>query len=313
MQCATCACLTYGYARLLMSDPAIKNIVPDDSNQGKSVTGPRAQLHARVAVLKNVITPLVQAVGEVNRANKSDTPTTPAQEAETLNGLVEGTLALSDASMLSLNTEREPVDEFVRWSIVAAATHNVAARYRATGSIITADEAQKLADAVFETKDKFQSQSVGAGESVPNTLGTFRARMLEALVPVVNAVAQYSFGRAEHVILAQVAERLLKTADQATRGLAPAGCTPRDWRLLCWSVLQAAGFLYSDCHFAEADRLLYMEKEERDVYFREHDNMPPMTYVWQAFDQRMAMLATLITYLDIPSTARLDEQKMSNQ
>jgi hypothetical protein len=140
----------------------------------------------------------------------------------------------------------------------------------------------------------------------------FRAKMLEALVPVVNAVAQYSFGRAEHLMLAQVSERILKTADQVTRGLAPAGCTPKDWRLLCWSVLQAAGFLYSDCHFAEADRLLYMEKDERDNYFREHDNIPPLTFVWQAFDQRMAMLATLITYLDVPASAKLDEQSMDS-
>jgi hypothetical protein len=295
-----------------MNDTAIKNIKQDEHDTGKPVTGTRAQLHGRVAVLKNVITPLLQAIGEVNRAAKAETPPTPEQEAQVLNQLVEGTLALSNASTAALNTDREPMDEFVRWNIVSAATHNVAARYKSTGNIITPDEAQKLAEAVFNTKEKFQSQTVSAGESVPNTLGTFRARMLEALVPVVNAVAQYSFGRAEHVILAQVAERLLKTADQVTRGLAPAGCTPRDWRLLCWSVLQAAGFLYSDCHFAEADRLLYMDKDERDVYFREHEHMPPMTFVWQAFDQRMAMLATLITYLDIPETARLDEQKMGS-
>jgi hypothetical protein len=160
-------------------------------------------------------------------------------------------------------------------------------------------------------KGKFQSQSVQSGESVPNTLGMFRAKMLEALVPAVNAVAQYSFGRAEHLMLAQVAERVLRTADHVTRGLAPAGCTPKDWRLLCWSVLQAAGFLYSDCHFAEADRLLYMDKDERDALIREHDNMPPLTFVWQSFDQRMAMLATLITYLDVPETARMDEQQMT--
>lgn len=295
-----------------MNETAIKNIKPDELDTGKPVTGSRAQLHARVAVLKNVITPLLQAIGEVNRAAKAETPPTPEQEAQMLNALVEGTLALSNATTASLNTEREPIDDMVRWNIVAAATHNVAARFRATGAIISADEAQKIAAAIFDTKEKFQSQTVNSGESIPNTLGTFRARMLEALVPVVNAIAQYSFGRAEHVILAQVAERLLKTADQVTRGLAPAGCTPRDWRLLCWSVLQAAGFLYSDCHFAEADRLLYMDKDERDVYFREHDNMPPMNFVWQAFDQRMAMLATLITYLDIPETARLDEQKMSS-
>ncbi len=293
-----------------MTDAALKNIIPDSAETGKPLSGPRAELHARVAVLKNVVTPLLQAIGEVNRAAKSATPPTGEEEAATLASLVSGALALSEATANTIAGGSEPLDDTVRWGIVSASTHNIAATFRSTGRVTGADEAQRLAAAVFEHKDKFQSQSVAPGESLPNTLGTFRARMLEALVPVVNAIAQYAFGRAEHVMLSQVADRLLKTADQVTRSLAPAGCTPRDWRLLCWSVLQAAGFLYSDCHFAEADRLLYMDKEERDAYFQQHDMMPPLTFVWQAFDQRMAMLATLITYLDIPESARLDEQRL---
>lgn len=277
---------------------------------GGAPAGNRARLHGRVAVLKHIITPLMQAMTDVKNAQKGQTPLLPEQEAETLSQLVDGAIALSAAASTSLNEGREPMDDHVRWMIVSASAHNVAARFRATGNVGTEEDTQNIAKAVFEIKDKFQSQAVATGENLPNTLGTFRAKMLEALVPVVNAVAQYSFGRAEHMLLAQVTERLLKTADQVTRSLAPAGCTPKDWRLLCWSVLQAAGFLYSDCHFAEADRLLYMEKEERDAYFREHDNMPPLHFVWQSFDQRMAMLSTLITYLDVPESARLDEQVM---
>jgi hypothetical protein len=290
-----------------MSETTAHALKPDDA---KPVSGERAGLHARVAVMKNVITPLLQVIAEAHRAAKTETPPTPEEESETLSRLVDSTLALSEATSAAINDNRERMDDATRWSIVSAAAQNVAARFRATGAPMPAEEAGTMVQAVFDLKEKFQSQSVGAGESIPNTLGMFRAKMLEALVPVVNAVAQYSFGRAEHLMLAQVSERILKTADQVTRGLAPPGCPPKDWRLLCWSVLQAAGFLYSDCHFAEADRLLYMEKEERDNYFKEHDNIPPLTFVWQAFDQRIAMLATLITYLDVPAGAKLDEQGM---
>jgi hypothetical protein len=274
-------------------------------------SGNRVKLHARVAVLKHVVTPLLQAMAEVKNANKENPQTpTPEEDAQTLGTLVDGAMALSAATTANFNQDNVAIDDSVRWMIAHAATQMVAARFRATGTIFPAEDAVTLAKSTFEIKEKFQSQSIGTGENVPNTLGIFRAKMLEALVPVVNAVAQYAFGRAEHLLLAQVAERLLKTADQVTRSLAPAGCTPKDWRLLCWSVLQAAGYLYSDCHFAEADRLLYMDKEERDSYFKEHDNMPPLHFVWQSFDQRMAMLATLITYLDVPESARLDEQQM---
>jgi hypothetical protein len=147
-----------------------------------------------------------------------------------------------------------------------------------------------------------------AQEPIPNTVATFRAKMMEAMVPVVGAVAQYAFGRSEHALLAEVAEKLIKTADQVTRALAPAGCTPDQWRLLCWNVLKAAGSIYTESHYAEADRLLYMNPDERAAYYAQHGNIPPMTQVWQAFNQRMAMLATLATYLDVPASAQLDSE-----
>lgn len=37
----------------------------------------------------------------------------------------------------------------------------------------------------------------------------------------------------------------------------------------------------------------------------------PMDRVWQAFDQRVSMLATLAAYLEIPETATLDAQDLS--
>jgi hypothetical protein len=51
-----------------------------------------------------------------------------------------------------------------------------------------------------------------------------------------------------------------------------------------------------------------MNPEERAAYFAQHGNVPPMTQVWQAFNQRMAMLATLATYLEVPASAQLDIQ-----
>ncbi|MDD3372027.1 MAG: hypothetical protein PHE27_09415, partial [Alphaproteobacteria bacterium] len=119
-------------------------------------------------------------------------------------------------------------------------------------------------------------------------------------------VAQYSFGRSEHALLAEVAERLVRTADQVTRSVAPTGASPEEWRLLSWHVLKAAGQIYMESHFAEADRLLYMPAEERSAYFAEHGQVVPMAQVWQAFNQRMAMLSTLAAYLDVPETAQLD-------
>jgi hypothetical protein len=171
---------------------------------------------------------------------------------------------------------------------------------------MTQEEADNVAEIAIGLQGKFKAQFPAGQEQLPNTVATFRAKMLEAMVPVVGAVAQYSFGRSEHALLAEVSERLVKTADQVTRALVPTGATPEEWRLLCWHVLKAAGQIYVESHFSEADRLLYMPAEERAAYFAEHGQIVPMQQVWQAFNQRMAMLATLATYLEVPETAQLD-------
>jgi hypothetical protein len=171
---------------------------------------------------------------------------------------------------------------------------------------MTAEEADHIATIAIDLQSKFKAQIPAGQENMPNSIATFRAKMLEAMVPVVGAVAQYSFNRSEHALLAEAAERLVKTADQVTRALAPTGATPEEWRLLCWHVLKAAGQVYTEAHMAEADRLVYMPPEERAAYFAQYGQIPPMTQVWQSFNQRMAMLATLATYLEVPESARLD-------
>jgi hypothetical protein len=171
---------------------------------------------------------------------------------------------------------------------------------------LSEEEAKKLAAIAGTLQERFKSQIPGDVEALPNSVGTFRAKIMEAMVPVIGAVAQYAFGRAEHALLAEVADRLIKTADQMTRALAPVGTTAEQWRLLCWNILRAAGQIYTECHYAEADRLLYMNPDEREAYFKKNGNVVPMTQVWQAFNQRMAMLATLATYLEVPDMAHLE-------
>jgi hypothetical protein len=196
----------------------------------------------------------------------------------------------------------------VRWAQAGAASQVVAAHFQATGQPLSTEDAKKLAAITSELQAKFKTQIPAGNEPIPNTIATFRAKTMEAMVPVVGAVARYSFGRAEHALLAEIAEKLVKTADQVTRALVPSGSTPEEWRLLCWNVLRAAGQIYTDAHYAESDRLLYMNPDDRAAYYAQHGNIPPMTQVWQAFNQRMAMLATLSTYLDVPPSARLDAE-----
>jgi hypothetical protein len=268
-----------------------------------------AQMQTLLVAFRHVGLPLMQALGEapgVAEAAAAGKP--PGLDSQKFGALIDSTVELSRALAAQLGASEDQLDGWVRWALVGAASQTVAARFKITGEPLPPEEVKRLADLAIELQDRFKVQIPSGNEPVPNTIATFRAKMMEAMVPVIGAVAQYSFGRAEHALLAEVAEKLVKISDQVTRSLAPSGCTPEQWRLLCWSVLRAAGQVYAESHYAEADRLLYMNADERTTYFAQHGNVPPMTQVWQSFNQRIAMLATLATYLDVPPAARLDSE-----
>jgi hypothetical protein len=134
----------------------------------------------------------------------------------------------------------------VRWALAGSASQVVAANFRATGSPMKEEDAKRLAAVAAQLQAKFKNQIPAGGETIPNTVAPFRAKMMEAMVPVIGAVAQYAFGRAEHDLLAEVAERLVKTSDQVTRALAASGSTPR--------AMAAFGLEQSACGWTDLHR-----------------------------------------------------------
>ncbi len=277
------------------------NTQPQDAN---------ARMQSLLATFRQVGMPLLQALVEVSGNTGQDIASESAMGERTkqFGTLVDSAVLLSQELAKEIGAEEGALDASVRWALAGSASQVVAASYHASGNFMTPEETQRLAAIAAQLQEKFKNQIPAQGESLPNTLATFRAKMMEGLVPVIGAVAQYAYGRAEHELLAEIAERLVKTADQVTRVLAAPGSTPEQWRLLCWNILRASGQIYAESHYAEADRLQAMDPEERAKYFAQHGQQVPMTQVWQAFNQRMAMLATLSTYLTVPETARLDEQ-----
>jgi hypothetical protein len=269
-----------------------------------SDTTDQSRTQAVLTAFRQLGLPLLQAVSDAQNKQKDGEP--QALNLDALGPLVENTIMLSQKLATHAGASENDIDAWVRWSLAGAAAQVIGSAYKTSGRLMTDEEAENVATIAIGLQDKFKSQIPEGQEKLPNTVATFRAKMLEALVPVVGAVAQYSFGRSEHALLAEVAERLVKTSDQVTRALAPTGASPEEWRLLCWHVLKASGQIYAESHFAEADRLLYMDPDERAAYFAQHGQIVPMQQVWQAFNQRMAMLATLATYLEVPESARLD-------
>ncbi|MDD3182874.1 MAG: hypothetical protein PHD48_08750 [Alphaproteobacteria bacterium] len=269
---------------------------------------PSTRMQTLLASFRQIGMPLLQVLVEGSGTAAQSADEEPSDKSQQFGELVDSAICLSIemAKEISVNeTELEPA---VRWALSGAASQVVAAGFRATGKALTPEEAARLAALAGQLQEKFKSQIPVGGETIPNTVATFRAKMMEAMVPVIGAVAQYSFGRGEHELLAEVCERLVKMSDQVTRSVAEPGSTPEQWRLLCWNILRAAGQIYAESHYAEADRILYMGADDRAAYLAQHGTAIPMTQIWQAFNQRMAMLATLAMYLDVPASAQLEKQ-----
>lgn len=268
--------------------------------------GADARMQTLLAAFRQIGMPLLQTMAEVSGAKEGEASS--SDDPVQFNELIDSAIKLSQELAKEIGADEGDLDSSVRWALAGSASQVVAASFRATGKPAGEEEIKRLAGIAAQLQEKFTSQIPAGGETVPNTVATFRAKMMESMVPVIGAIAQYAFGRAEHDLLAEVSERLVKIADQVTRALAETGTTPEQWRLLCWNVLRAAGQIYTECHYAEADRLLYMNPDDRAAYFAQHGNDIPMKQVWQAFNQRMAMLATLATYLEVPASAGLDAQ-----
>ena len=274
----------------------------------KQMNDPNARLQSMLASFRQIGMPLLQVIAETSSSSGQESRS-EADKATLFGELVDSTVLLSRELSKEIGAGEADLDPAVRWALSGSASQVVAASFKASGSPMGEEAAGHLATLAAQLQEKFKTQIPAGGESLPNTVATFRAKMMEAMVPVIGAVAQYAFGRGEHELLAEVAERLVKMSDQVTRTLAAPGSTPEQWRLLCWSVLRAEGQIYTESHYAEADRILYMTPDDRAAYLAQHGANIPMTQVWQAFNQRMAMLATLATYLDVPSSARLDDQE----
>ena len=277
------------------------------TSQTSQEADPSARMQTLLASFRQIGLPLLQVLAEGTQGHEQ----TETEKTQAFSELVDRSVLLSREITREIGASESDLEPSVRWALAGSASHVVAASFRATGKAMEPQEVSRLAALAGQLQEKFKSQIPAGGESIPNTVATFRAKMMEAMVPVIGAIAQYAFGRGEHELLAEVSERLVKMADQVTRTVAEPGSTPEQWRLLCWNVLRASGQVYAESHYAEADRILYMPPDERAAYLAQHGTSIPMTQVWQAFNQRMAMLATLATYLEVPASARLDVEGWS--
>lgn len=274
---------------------------------GEKAPGPELQDPARqrtAALLKafeRIGAPLITAVSEVQSWSGPDDDT-PEHDAELLARLISTTVSVSQKVADRIGAQQHPDADWVRWSVAAVMSPVVATQYRVTGKPLNDRDAGRIVsavDAVAAFAGDYTEGGYGreALELDDEPAAGLRIKAVNALVPVIGAIARFAFGHPEQTLIRDVLQALQGRVDRVTQRLLDDRANAEERVRFELGILNAACQLYAECHYAEMDRLLDMSPEERADYAREHNNTLPMEPVWDAFDLRMEMLMTVATHL----------------
>lgn len=268
-----------------------------------SVEGEAPETVAALHAFRTIGAPLLAAVTEVRPFLQGDSG---EGDAETFRELLAANASMAQQIAGSLGVPYGHAADWQRWAMAGTACRITAAHYRATGKAITEAQAAEVVAALPILEEAAQGMGLAlAAPGTPMGPEALRLKMMEAMAPVVGAIARYSFGRTEQALVGEVAARLQKTASEAARAIAGDRVAPEAWQHLYGGVLEVAGHLYAESHYAEADRLLDMRPDERTAYLTRYGNQVPMGPVWESFDLNMAMLTAVAAYMEVPAMPQL--------
>lgn len=251
-----------------------------------------------IQIIEKLGTPLIGAVSAVAaRQDPGAAESSAPQDAEKVAGLLSRAVQCSIEIGKSIDmTNLADQGESVRLALAALASYVIADYYRQSGRMPGDTEIKRAVSALqavltfaenftpdpANTERLKQMQAQGApADGVQANL-----QFLRAFVPVVNAIASFSFGQPESRAIQDVSNRLTKRAEAVRQQLfAQAGGD--EAKLAELALLRALASLYAQCHEAEVARLSRLSEEQRAA---QSLSLEP---VWKAFEVRAAMLEAL--------------------
>jgi len=250
--------------------------------------------------------PIIAAVSEVERQKQAmgrvqGTPSDESQArvvAELLGKSTE--LGLMLFRSFDINEPTESRADAARLGMTALSSSVIANLYGMTGRIPGDNELQRLekvVQSVVAFSENFETghdatQALGAADSERSralpVLDYVAVHYSAALIPVVNAVAAFPFGRQEEQLMKEIIQRLTGVAQGFCTRLYPQA-TPEQGKAVEVSILKVAANTYAQCHFAEMTQLMSSGDQQKMMA----QNIS-MDGVWGAFDKRLGMLEAVV-------------------
>lgn len=231
-----------------------------------------------------------------------------AAQAKAVAGMVGASVQLGMAlgQGIGVNDTAAGEDEAdsLRVALTALSAPVVGELYRALGRVPGDEDIRKTAKALDSVITLAQNFSPAAGHAarlklIDGSRPMFDASQsqifyLSAMLPVLGVVAEFSYGKPENQLLAEIAAKLEQRAESLRGDLMGSGADDAEVRFSELMILQSLARLYAECHRAHT----------RDVMAEEEPvNAPSIDPVWTAFDTRLAMLETLLN-IAVPESER---------
>lgn len=264
----------------------------DESAAPMPVTIPGAQIPSSTIPPKQLAAVATwEAMGPLVIAAFTGSGNNEEERRGLFNFLVDRTLAVGAAVAAEIGGGVDLTSDGLRWRLLNGAAGLVASYFQEKGAVPPSNWERSLATSV---------QS--AMKLVPSGLGTVdRGPMvLEGMIPVIGAVARFSFGRDEGELVAEIGKKLQELSRDAARKMGGEG------RRLELAVFRVLGKLYASCHHDEIDRLQDLEPTERAEYARKHGARVPMDPIWEKTDRLVALLIRMAQAVELPSEAMVE-------
>ncbi len=256
----------------------------------------------QVQILSRLGAPLMTAVGEVAARQRKDGEDTQKQEAERLAELLGKAVqvSVSLAGIMDLKDSDGQADS-TRLALAALAGPLVAGQYRLTAKVPGDAEIKRMIkalEAVLTFSDNFTpaaENTARLASMAPGALADenqIHIQYVNALVPVVNVIAAFPFGRPETRLVQEVAGQLVGRAQDICKSFMN-GAAEKDMKQAELAILAALAALYVECHQEEKNRLMALGEQARAKTAEASGGVLPVDPVWKAFEIRAGMVELL--------------------
>ena len=251
-----------------------------------------------IQLLEKIGAPLMEAIADVSaRQPQEETGDDARKIAELLARTIQVSIDIGKNMDLSA---QEDQGESVRVALAALAGSIVAEQYKHSGQVPDDQSLNRITSAL-------QAVMTFSENFVPSEENTERLKQIkaqgqpvdarqtdiqyiQAFIPAVNAIGDFSFGEPEQKLVQEVADRLTKKAMTLRESIFADSLSPDDQKFIELALLRSLTSIYSECHRAETGRLVKSGAQTET-------GGASLTPVWTAFDVRAAMLETLGTSL----------------